>query len=45
VDDGRLVGIVTSYDFLDASAKLFERELRESVDEKKSLGKGASSRA
>jgi CBS domain-containing protein len=27
VDDGRLVGIVTSYDFLDASARLFEKEL------------------
>ncbi|HZS45574.1 MAG TPA: CBS domain-containing protein [Blastocatellia bacterium] len=27
VSDGRLVGIVTSYDFLDASAKLFEDQL------------------
>jgi CBS domain-containing protein/gamma-glutamyl:cysteine ligase YbdK (ATP-grasp superfamily) len=28
VDNGRLVGIVTSYDFLDASARLFVRELK-----------------
>lgn len=27
LDDGRLVGIVTSYDFLDASARLFKKEL------------------
>jgi CBS domain-containing protein len=27
VDDGRLVGIVTSYDFLDASARLFKEQL------------------
>jgi len=27
VDDGRLVGIVTSYDFLDASARLFKQHL------------------
>lgn len=27
LDDGRLVGIVTSYDFLDASARLFRKEL------------------
>lgn len=27
VDDGRLVGIVTSYDFLDASARLFKERL------------------
>ena len=27
LDDGRLVGIVTSYDFLDASAQLFKEQL------------------
>ena len=27
LDDGRLVGIVTSYDFLDASARLFKAQL------------------
>jgi len=27
LDDGRLVGIVTSYDFLDASARLFKEQL------------------
>ena len=27
LDDGRLVGIVTSYDFLDASARLFKQQL------------------
>jgi CBS domain-containing protein len=27
VDDGHLVGIVTSYDFLDASARLFKEQL------------------
>jgi CBS domain-containing protein/gamma-glutamyl:cysteine ligase YbdK (ATP-grasp superfamily) len=27
IDDGRLVGIVTSYDFLDASARLFKEQL------------------
>ena len=27
LDDGRLVGIVTSYDFLDASARLFKERL------------------
>ena len=27
VDDGQLVGIVTSYDFLDASARLFKEQL------------------
>src|SRR4030095_16364680 len=27
LDDGRLVGIVTSYDFLDASAQLFKAQL------------------
>ncbi|HEY6118370.1 MAG TPA: CBS domain-containing protein [Pyrinomonadaceae bacterium] len=31
VDEGRLVGIVTSYDFLNASAKLFEKELQTKV--------------
>jgi CBS domain-containing protein len=36
LDDGHLVGIVTSYDFLDASARLFKQKLtakseRESV--------------
>jgi CBS domain-containing protein/gamma-glutamylcysteine synthetase len=33
VDDGHLVGIVTSYDFLEASATLFQREL-ESIEQK-----------
>jgi CBS domain-containing protein/gamma-glutamyl:cysteine ligase YbdK (ATP-grasp superfamily) len=36
LDDGHLVGIVTSYDFLDASAKLFKQQLtakRERVSE------------
>jgi len=32
VDDGQLVGIVTSYDFLDASARIFKQYL--SVPEK-----------
>jgi CBS domain-containing protein len=27
VDEGQLVGIVTSFDFLDASAKLFKQQL------------------
>ena len=27
LDEGRLIGIVTSYDFLDASARLFRKEL------------------
>ena len=31
VDDGQLVGIVTSYDFLDASARLFKQHLTESA--------------
>jgi CBS domain-containing protein/gamma-glutamyl:cysteine ligase YbdK (ATP-grasp superfamily) len=30
VDDGQLVGIVTSYDFLDASARLFKQQLSKS---------------
>ena len=30
VDDGQLVGIVTSYDFLDASARLFKEKLNKS---------------
>lgn len=30
VEDGRLVGIVTSYDFLDASARLFKKHLEPS---------------
>lgn len=39
LDDGRLVGIVTSYDFLDASARLFKEKLTtkgESLSENKS---------
>jgi len=32
VDDGQLVGIVTSYDFLDASARLFKEHLTKSRD-------------
>jgi CBS domain-containing protein len=31
VDDGRLVGILTSYDFLDASARLFKEQLTPST--------------
>jgi len=31
VDDGQLVGIVTSYDFLDASARLFKEQLTASI--------------
>ena len=31
VDDGKLVGIVTSYDFLDASARLFKERLTDST--------------
>jgi CBS domain-containing protein len=31
VDDGQLVGIVTSYDFLDASARLFKEQLTAST--------------
>jgi CBS domain-containing protein len=30
LDEGQLVGIVTSYDFLDASARLFKKQLGES---------------
>ncbi len=30
VDEGQLVGIVTSYDFLDASARLFKEQLTDS---------------
>jgi CBS domain-containing protein len=32
VDDGRLVGIVTSYDFLEASARLFKEQLTISAE-------------
>ena len=32
LDDGRLVGIVTSYDFLDASARLFKAQLTTKSD-------------
>ncbi len=31
VDDGQLVGIVTSYDFLDASARIFKEQLTDST--------------
>jgi CBS domain-containing protein len=31
VDDDRFVGIVTSYDFLDASARLFKEQLTAST--------------
>lgn len=34
VDDGQLVGIVTSYDFLDASARLFKEQLTSTVSGK-----------
>jgi CBS domain-containing protein len=31
VDDGQLVGIITSYDFLEASAKLFKKHLAQTA--------------
>lgn len=34
VDDGQLVGIVTSFDFLDASARLFKERLTNSTPQK-----------
>ena len=34
VDDGQLVGIVTSYDFLDASARLFKEQLTSTASDK-----------
>ncbi|HKO97348.1 MAG TPA: CBS domain-containing protein [Pyrinomonadaceae bacterium] len=34
VDDGQLVGILTSYDFLDASARLFKEQLADSYTPK-----------
>jgi CBS domain-containing protein/gamma-glutamylcysteine synthetase len=37
VDDGKLVGIVTSYDFLDASARLFKEQLTASAAPTKEL--------
>ncbi|MGH9874795.1 MAG: glutamate-cysteine ligase family protein [Pyrinomonadaceae bacterium] len=40
IDDGRLVGIVTSYDFLDASARLFKEQLTSASE---SLGSDAKS--
>jgi CBS domain-containing protein len=39
VDDGQLVGIVTSYDFLDASARLFKEQLTGSGAPAKGLAK------
>ena len=36
VENDQLVGIVTSYDFLEASARLFQQHLAASVDERKS---------
>ena len=38
VDDGQLVGIVTSFDFLDASARLFEEHLTK-TDTKRKVAK------
>jgi len=38
VEDGRLVGIVTSYDFLDASARLFKKHLTASVGKHATAG-------
>ena len=40
VDDGQLVGIVTSFDFLDASARLFKERLTAS-NPQKTVAKGA----
>ena len=37
-DDGRLVGIVTSYDFLDASARLFKEQLTRTSESKSVKG-------
>jgi CBS domain-containing protein/gamma-glutamyl:cysteine ligase YbdK (ATP-grasp superfamily) len=39
VDDGQLVGIVTSYDFLDASARLFKEQLTASTAPVKRLAR------
>ena len=39
VDDGQLVGIVTSYDFLDASARLFREQLGASTRPANGLAK------
>lgn len=39
IDDGHLVGIVTSYDFLDASARLFKEQLTSMSDALCSNGK------
>ena len=39
VDDGQLVGIVTSFDFLDASARLFKEQLTASTAPVKRLAK------
>jgi CBS domain-containing protein len=41
VDNDQLVGIVTSYDFLEASARLFQQHLAAPVDERKSRAAGA----
>jgi CBS domain-containing protein/gamma-glutamyl:cysteine ligase YbdK (ATP-grasp superfamily) len=40
VDDGRLVGIVTSYDFLDASARLFKEKLTVKAAVRTAAGNG-----
>ena len=41
VDEGQLVGIVTSYDFLDASARLFKQHLSPAEDDKAARSQGA----
>ena len=45
VDDGQLVGIVTSYDFLNATARIFKKHLTRSAttSEKKAMTRTASS--
>jgi CBS domain-containing protein len=42
VDDGQLVGIITSYDFLEAAARLFRKHLSNSATADSARGKTAS---
>jgi len=42
VDDGQLVGIITSYDFLDAAARLFKKHLLHSPTAESARSRGAS---
>ena len=43
VEDGQLVGIVTSYDFLQASAHLFRQHLSETIEQAKLQARATSS--